>query len=166
MRHVSRTHRVALDGFFDRINLDSKIQIKYIDTRNQLKHIDQRNLTRDELNHLLCLFHICHFSSKDCSEEMSKRTKNFWWRKSHSKIEADDQFGLAMHRTDSWCATFYCIRKPRENQTWKSFSSELEERAASKNRETCFGRLLINLHSGMLTRSGFLKSGNLMKCWK
>ena len=31
MRHVSRTHRVALDWLFDRINLDSKIQIKYID---------------------------------------------------------------------------------------------------------------------------------------
>ena len=26
MRHVSRTHRVALDWLFDRINLDPKIQ--------------------------------------------------------------------------------------------------------------------------------------------
>ena len=26
MRHVSRTHRVALDWLFDRINLDSKIR--------------------------------------------------------------------------------------------------------------------------------------------
>ena len=36
MRHVSRTHRVALDWLCDRINLDPKIQIKYIDTKNQL----------------------------------------------------------------------------------------------------------------------------------
>ena len=36
MRHVSRTHRVALDWLFDRINLDPKIQIKYVDTKNQL----------------------------------------------------------------------------------------------------------------------------------
>ena len=36
MRHVSRTHRVALDWLFDRINLDPKIQIKYIDIKNQL----------------------------------------------------------------------------------------------------------------------------------
>ena len=36
LRHVSRTHRVFLDWLFDRINLDSKIQIKYIDTKNQL----------------------------------------------------------------------------------------------------------------------------------
>ena len=34
MRHVSRTHRVALDWLFDRINLDPQIQIKYIDTKN------------------------------------------------------------------------------------------------------------------------------------
>ena len=33
MRHVSRTHRVALDWLFDRINLDSRIQIKYVDTK-------------------------------------------------------------------------------------------------------------------------------------
>ena len=39
MRHVSRTHRVALGWLFDRINLDSKIQIKYIDTKNQLADI-------------------------------------------------------------------------------------------------------------------------------
>ena len=35
MRHVSRTHRVALDWLFDRIYLDSKIQIKHIDTNSQ-----------------------------------------------------------------------------------------------------------------------------------
>ena len=43
MRHVSRTHRVALDWLFDRINLDPKIQIKYIDTKNQLAdYLDKR----------------------------------------------------------------------------------------------------------------------------
>ena len=39
MRRVSRTHRVALDWLFNRINLDPKIQIKYIDTKNQLADI-------------------------------------------------------------------------------------------------------------------------------
>ena len=48
MRHVSRTHRVALDWLFDRINLDSKIQIKYIDTKNQLADILTKGIfTRD-----------------------------------------------------------------------------------------------------------------------
>ena len=33
MRHVSRTHRVAFDWLFDRINLEPKIQIIYVDTK-------------------------------------------------------------------------------------------------------------------------------------
>ena len=73
MRHVSRTHRVARDWLFDRINLDPKIQIKYIDTKNQLADIlTKGNFTRDEWNHLLCLFNISHFSSTVCSEGMAK----------------------------------------------------------------------------------------------
>ena len=74
MRHVSRTHRVALDRLFDRINLDPKIQIKYIDTKNQLADIlTKGSFTRDEWNHLLNLFNISHFSSTVCSAVMAKR---------------------------------------------------------------------------------------------
>ena len=77
MRHVSRTHRVALDWLFDRINVDSKIQIKYIDTKNQLADIlTKGNFSRDEWNHLLCLFNISHFSSTVCSETMAKRSQH------------------------------------------------------------------------------------------
>ena len=76
MRHVSRTHRVALDWLFDRINLDPKIQITYIDTENQLADIlTKGNFTCDEWNHLLCLFNFSHFSSTNCSEMISKRTQ-------------------------------------------------------------------------------------------
>ena len=39
MRHVSRSHSVALDWLFERINLESQIQIKYVDTKNQLADI-------------------------------------------------------------------------------------------------------------------------------
>ena len=74
MRHVSRTHRVAFDWLFDRINLNSKIQIKYIDTKNQLADIlTKENFTRDEWNHLLSLFNISQFSSTVCSAAMAKR---------------------------------------------------------------------------------------------
>ena len=76
MRHVSRTHRVALDWLFDRINLDFKIQIKYIDTKNQLTDIlTKGNFTRDEWNHLLNLFNISHFSSTACTAAMAKRAQ-------------------------------------------------------------------------------------------
>ena len=76
MRHVSRTHRVALDLLFDRINLDPKIQIKYIDTKNQLAYtLTKGNFTRDEWNHLLTLFNISHFSSTACIALMAKRAQ-------------------------------------------------------------------------------------------
>ena len=76
MRHVSRTHRVALDWLFDRINLDPKFQIKYINTKNQLADIlTKGNFTRNEWNHLLCLFNTGHFSSTQCSGVMTKRTQ-------------------------------------------------------------------------------------------
>ena len=70
MRHVSRTHRVALDWLFDRINLDPKIQIKYIDTKNQLADI----LTKG-WNHLWNLFNISHFCSTACTAAMAKRAQ-------------------------------------------------------------------------------------------
>ena len=76
MRHVSRTHRVALDWLFDHINLDSKNQIKYIDTKNRLADIlTKGNFTRDECNHLLSLFNISRFSFTVCSDTMSKRSR-------------------------------------------------------------------------------------------
>ena len=76
MRHVSKTHRVALDSSFDRINLDPKIQITYIDSKNQLADmLTKGNFTRDEWNHLLCLFNISHFSSTVCAEKMAERTQ-------------------------------------------------------------------------------------------
>ena len=77
MRHVSGTHRVALDWLFDRITLHPQIQIKYIDTKHQLADIlTKGNFPRDEWNHLFCLFNISHFSSTVCSETMAKRSQH------------------------------------------------------------------------------------------
>ena len=42
--------------------------------KNQLADIlTQGHFTRDEWNHLLCLFNICLFSSQSCSKAMAKR---------------------------------------------------------------------------------------------
>ena len=82
MRHVSRTHRVALDWLFDRINLDPKIQIKYIDTKNQLADIlTKGNFTRDEWNHLLTLFNISHLALLPASQR---------WRNELNKNQEKD----------------------------------------------------------------------------
>ena len=76
MRHVFKTHRVAFEWLFDRINLDSKIQVKYIDTKNQLADIFTKgSCTRDLWNQLMCLFNISQFISTVCSAAMAKRSQ-------------------------------------------------------------------------------------------
>ena len=68
--NVSRHHRYALDWLFDRINLDRKIRIRYVHSKNhQLADILTEGLfTRDEWNHLLCLFNVSLFSSQGCTD--------------------------------------------------------------------------------------------------
>ena len=63
VRHVSRTHRVALDWLFDRTYLEPRIQIKNVDTKNQLADmLTKGNFTRDECDHLLRMLNIMNFS--------------------------------------------------------------------------------------------------------
>ena len=63
MRRISRTHKVALDWLFDRINLDPKVQIKYVDARNQPADIlTKGTFTRDEWHRLLRLFSIMNYT--------------------------------------------------------------------------------------------------------
>ena len=69
MRRVSRTHRVALDWLFDRINWDPKIQIKYTDTKNQLADIlTKGSFSKNEWNHFLCFFNIMSFPTHSVSK--------------------------------------------------------------------------------------------------
>ena len=123
MRHVSRTHRVALDWLFDRINLDSKIQIKYIDTKNQLADIlTKGNFTRDEWNHLLNLFNTSHFSStaytrchgKTSSTRVRRRTCDSQIA-THDEFDSEDAFGRVV----------FNFIKPGEDLVWISRSWEI-----------------------------------------
>ena len=88
-----RLTALHLIGCFDRINLDSKIQVKYIDTKHQLADIlTKGSFTRDEWNHLLWLFNISHFSPTVCSAAMAKRSQqDSGERTSHSKIKTYDE---------------------------------------------------------------------------
>ena len=120
MRHVSRTHRVALDWLFDRINLDPKIQIKYIDTKNQLADIlTKRNFTRDEWNHLLNLFNISHFSSTACTAAMAKRAQQGSGEervtaKSYDEFDSEDAFGRVVFNFIKSGEDLVCI-----SRSWK-----------------------------------------------
>ena len=67
MRHVSRTHRVALDWLVDRISLGPKSKSNLLTRKNQLADIlTKGSFSRDEWNHLLCLFNIMSFSRYSC----------------------------------------------------------------------------------------------------
>ena len=85
-RHTSRTHRVNLDWFYDRMNVDSGIQIKYVNTSKQIAdNLTRGSCSRDrwlQLTHMRNLviphMHSCSrsvvFSSvQKKDDEMSKR---------------------------------------------------------------------------------------------
>ena len=127
MRHVSRTHRVALDWLFDRINLDPKIQIKYVDTKHQLADtLTEGNFTRDEWNNLLHLFNISHFSLLCCSQNFSltsctetmANARTGRREQDRGKVKADDdEPGLT--RLDKFfdCAESGFVEKPADTQS-------------------------------------------------
>ena len=122
MRHVSGTHRVALDWLFDRINLDPQNQIKYIDTKNQLADIlTKGNFTRDEWNHLLSLFNISHFSSTVCSEAMAKRIQH---DSGEERVTAKSRPMMSLiARVPSNVSSSTSV-SPVEEKLWKSKSLE------------------------------------------
>ena len=123
MRHVSRTHRVALDWLFDRINLDSKIQIKYIDTKNQLADIlTKGNFTRDEWNHLLCLFNMRHFSSAVCFAVMAKRSQT---ESGEERVTAKSKPMMNLSCQDAIVRVVFHFSEPREEMLRKTRSLEI-----------------------------------------
>ena len=120
MRHVSRTHRFALDWLLDRINLDSKNQIKYIDTKNQLADIlTKGNFTRDEWNNLLNLFNISHFSSTACTAAMAKRAQQ---GSGEERVTAKSRPMMKFDRDDAFGRVFFSLIKPGLDLVWISRS--------------------------------------------
>ena len=123
MRHISRTHRVALDWLFDRINLDPKIQIKYIDTKNQLADIlTKGNFTRDEWNHLLNLFNISHFRSTACTAAMAKRAQQ---ESGEERVTAKSETYDEFNSEDAFGRVVFNFIKPGEDLVWISRSWEI-----------------------------------------
>ena len=118
MRHVSRTHRVSLDWLFDRIILDPGMKIRYIDTKHKIADVlTKGHFTRDEWNHLLCLFNISHFSSLccaknfnliSCTERMAKRMQE---QSEENRIVAESR-PTAMNLTSSVTTTSSSVNSP------------------------------------------------------
>ena len=167
---------LPLDWLFDRINLDSKIQIKYIDTKNQLADIlTKRNFTRDEWNHLLSLFTISHFSPAVCSAAMVKRSQQDS-REERVTSKSRRLMNLTA-RTPSFVSSSTSLspgKKHFENQDpWKSFAEEddqgdlikaqfyLKPLIITSMSNSWKASLQQVLQNGMTTVLGLLKSGKL-----
>ena len=169
MRHVSRTHRVALGWLFGRITLDPKIQIKYIDTKNQLADtLTKGNFTRDEWNHLFCLFNISHFSSINSVKAMSKRTQE---DAGEERVTAKSRPKTSL--VSRWPCKGYdrtcldCIWKTLGNtkpESQKVPLSSLNEQLTSTEWNPLFLLAHRTPQNGTMTTSGLLKCGNLVKC--
>ena len=170
MRHVSRTHRVALDWLFDRINLDYKIQIKYIDSKNQLSDIlTKGNFTRDEWNHLLCLFNISHFSSTVCSAAMAKRFQ----QDSGERVTAKSKPMMShIARTPSVVSSSTSLSSGKryygKQDPWKSVVADDRSGQPDKLSSTDYSKLdyidtvLGRLKSGKVSLRRMIDQGNLI----
>ena len=106
------------------------------------------------------------WTPKSKSSTLTPKT-NWQWRKSHSKLKGDDEFGLEMPCKGSDRACLDCIWKPGEHQIWKSEStSELVKCAVNRYGDP----LLLLAHqtpqNGTMMTSVLLKCGNLVKCRK
>ena len=145
------------------------IQVKYIDTKNQLADIlTKGNFTRDEWNHMLCLFNVSHFSPTVCSEALAKilqqasgkehesqQNRSRWWIWSRDAAWGILMCYLLLHQKGRG--------KPdmKVKYLWARGLSSIIERGDlwwTLDHQTT--------QNGMLTKNGLLKSGNLMKCWK
>ena len=181
MRHVSGTHRVALDWLFDRINLDPKIQIKYIDTKNQLADIlTKGNFTREDWNHLSCLFNISHFSSTVCSESMAKRVQQ---DSGEERVTAKSRPMMSLIAKAPSNLTSLRRQKARGRKAMEITTPEvrkLRKRIERGNplwaatQEPRLANITNNLlkalsqhatQSGMITKLGLLRSGKLTNRW-
>ena len=135
MRHVSRTHRVALEWLFDQINLDSKIQIKYIDTKNQFADmLTKGNFTRNNRNHLLNLFNISHCSSTACTAAMAKQIQQ---ESGEERVTAKSRCMMKLNSEDAIGRVVFNFIKPGEDmvrisRSWKSVA--VDDRSGKPER--------------------------------
>ena len=177
MRHVSRTHRVALDWFFDRINLDPKIQIKHRHQKPTCRQSNQRKFHtwRMESFVVFCSKLAISVHSLFWSDG-KKSTSKFRRRASHNEIATNDDpyckgflgsviFGVRKLGKKAMEIKIPGVRnlrkrKERSNPLW----------AATQEPHLATNKLLkaLTQHAtqrGMLTKLGLLKSGKLTNRW-
>ena len=181
MRHVSRTHRVALDWLFDRVNLDPKIQIKYIDTKNQLADmLTKGNSTLDEWNSsivfcLISAISVLQFVLKrwqkrvqqDSGEERvtakSRPMMSLFARApSNLSSSASKSPGKRSYGNQNPGVRKLRKRIERGNPLW---AATQEPRLAIITNNLLKALSQRAAQSGMITKLGLLKRGKLINGW-
>ena len=134
------------------------------------------NFTRDEWNHLLCLFNISHFSSTDCSEVMSKRTQK---ESGEERVTAKSRPMMSLiaraPSTLSSSASESPGKRSYESQSPLSMQAEkcmIERRnplfavtqvtSKATTTDSLKARTQQATQNGTMIKLGLLKSGNLM----
>ena len=161
-------NRVALDWLFDRINLDPKIQIKHIDTKNQLADILTKGRSHVMNGIIFCVSSTSVISVppivlKWCRKERKKmrvkkesqKNLSWWWIWSRDAASGILMCYLLLHQ------------KARERPYLKVKYLWVRGMSSNQDRgDLWWAPAHQTTQYGILTKSGLLKSVNLMKCWE
>ena len=132
--------------------------------KNQLADmLTKGNFTRDEWNHLLCLFIISHFCSTDCSEVMSKRTQE---ESGEARVTAKSKpmMNLVSRCSERAPAALSSTAPESPGKTRHESQNPLSPQTEKYDRT---GRPVADAYSSSFSewnvdKLGLLKSGNLM----
>ena len=171
MRHVSRTHRVALDWLFDRINLDPKIKSNTLTPKTNSQTFWQSEISFHtwwmESSFVLVQhqpFQFYQLSWSDVEKNArrcrwrkeSQQNRSRWWTWSRDAAQGIRSYLLWLHQKAWWkpdmIVKYLWARGLSSDQERWDLWWALVHQTTPQN--------------GILTSSGLLKSGNLMKCWK
>ena len=148
--------------------MDPKIQIKYFDNKNQLADtLTKGNFTRDEWNHLLCLFNISHFSSISSLEAMSERTQE---DSGEERVTAKSKpmmnlVSLCSERTPDVLPSI-ASEIPGKTRHESQFPLSSRTERITEQGDLLYTHTHQATRNGTLIKLGLLKSGNLMNWWK
>ena len=130
--------------------------------------LTEGSFTRDEWNHLLCLFNISHFSSAECSEVMSSSEEGVTAksRPMMNLIARSNESGpsaLSSTASESLVKTRHESQSPPSPQTEQHYRTVKDPLFAQKERtDPLYTHTYQATQNGMLIKLGLLKSGNLM----
>ena len=128
------------------------------------------NFTRDEWNHVLCLFNISHFSSTDCSEVMSKRTQEESGEERDTAkprpmmsliAKAPSTLSREVTKVKAlWVRKLRCMI-----ERWNPLFTVTQLTSKATTTDSLKARTQQATQNGTMIKLGLLRSGNLMNWW-